>query len=184
MNFVSIKEFFALYSTPTILLATLVGVICLILDKFFSKKIPLAIRNYTPLLLSILFSFAYDMIFVIGKFTFSESAFAMGLVSGSISLIIKSILCKLFSGKGIDFNPTVMIIEQLILGYVANESITKTAVLIAEIIFNEINEEESKQQIAQAIADNSTENHQNEELISLADLIHSSIKNLNEDDNF
>lgn len=182
MNFVSIKDFFALYSTPTILLATLVGVICLLMDKFLDKKIPLSIRNYTPILLSILLSFILDMIFVIGEFRFSESAFAMGLISGSISLVIKSIVTKLITGKGINFNPTVMIIEQLILGYVANESITKTAVLIAEIIFNEINEEETKRQIVEALVNNSKEEHLNEELVSLADLIHSSIKNLNEDD--
>ncbi len=182
MNFVSIKEFFSLYSMPTIVIALLVATLTIITEKFLRKKIPLSLRNYAPVLFSILFSFIFDMIFVARKFTFSESAFAMGLVSGSISLVIKSIALKLFSGKGINFNPAVMIIEQLILGYVANESITKTAVLIAEIIFNEINEEESKRQIVEAIINSSQTEYSSDELVSLADLIHSSIKNLNEDD--
>ena len=122
------------------------------------------------------------MIFVICEFRFSESAFAMGLVSGSISLVIKSIVAKIISGKAINFNPAVMIIEQLILGYVASESITKTAVLISEIIFNEISEEESKQKIVETIKTNAQVEYINDELVSLADLIHSSIKNLNEED--
>jgi len=182
MNFVSIKEFFSLYSMPTIVIALFVATITIIAEKFLSKKIPLALRNYAPILLSILFSFFFDMILVTKEFNFSESAFAMGLVSGSISLVIKSIALKLFSGKGINFNPAVMIIEQLILGYVANESITKTAVLIAEIIFNEISEEDSKRQIVEAIMSSSESEYTSEELVSLADLIHSSIKNLKQDD--
>lgn len=182
MNYVSIKEFFSLYSMPTVILAAIVAVIIIIVDKFPSKKIPLFVRNYTPFLLSILFSLAYDMIFVIGEFKLSESAFAMGLVSGSISLVIKSIVLKIISGKAIRFNPAVMIIEQLILGYVASESITKTAVLISEIILSEISEEESKQKIIETIKTNAQDEYINDELVSLADLIHTSIKNLNEED--
>ncbi len=181
MNIILIKDFFLSYSIVTIVIAGIVSILSILADKFLEEKIPLYIRKYAPFLIAILLSIAYDMIFNIKAFEVNENAFASGLISGSISYVIKSIINKIISGKGVNFDPIVMIIEQLLIGYVSSDSITKTAIVISEIVKREIDDEEVKEQILTALKDNSNSEYLRDELLPLVDLIKSSIENLDEE---
>ena len=134
MDYLFLQDFFLSYSLPTLTVAGIACIVRLIFDKFFSN-LPKIIKSYIPFFSAMIFYFAYDMIFVIKQFFFTKSAFYGGILSGSLSTIFYSTIDKICKGKTISAtNATILLIEGLLNGYVAQDLLTKTALEIEKAL--------------------------------------------------
>ena len=155
MDFYFLKDFFVNYSLPTVIIAFAVAIFSVITNKFLSQKIPSSTRNYLSFLSSIMFYFAYDMIFVKKAFVFSLDAFYAGILSGSLSTIIFTAICRIAQGKTVGFSATCLLIEGIIKGHVEDGALTATA-LALEKLFNQSSDEPIIEQVKQILAVNSS----------------------------
>lgn len=140
MNFVYLKEFLSDYSLPTLIIAGVVALISIIIDKFFTKKLSVGVKNYIPFLLSIFLYIAYDMAFVLTAFAFRVESFYAGVLCGSLSAIIVSIANKIKKGEPIPLSATTLLIERLLQGYLNKESATATALILEKLFDSAENE--------------------------------------------
>ena len=67
------------------------------------------------------------MIFVLKAFTFKEQTLYAGILSGSLSVIITSIINRIKKGKPLTVSQTVLIIEGILNGYVLDKNLSSTA---------------------------------------------------------
>lgn len=155
MDFYFLKDFFVNYSLPTVTIAIAVAVLSVILNKFLTHKMPVSTRNYLSFLLSILLYFAYDMIFVKNAFVFSADAFYAGVLSGSLSTIIFTAICRIAQGKTVGFSATCLLIEGLIKGHVEDGALTATA-LALEKLFTQSSDDNVIEEVKQILAVNSS----------------------------
>ena len=121
-----LKNFLISYSLPTIIIALVVAIVNLLIRVIFKKKLPLALKNYLPFILSIIIYFAFDMISK-GKFIFDLDALYAGILSGSLSTVIYSAIDKISKGKFIGLSATTLLIESLLKGFIDEQSLTATA---------------------------------------------------------
>ena len=175
MNYVYLKEFFANYTLPTCIIAIAVAILTLLYDKFLSDKLPMLVRSYAPFVLSIVFYIAYDMIFVIKAFSFNESAFYAGLLSGSLSAVIVSSIMRIRRGKPLSLSTTALLIESIITGYVREENLTAVAKGIEEILAENLLQPD-QDRLINFIKENSESEFSDEELNGLTQLIINAVK--------
>lgn len=165
-----LKEFLLSYSLPTAIIALIVGIVGFLTERFIKVKIPQFILTYAPFALSVIIYFAYNMIFVVKAFYFNAEVIYAGLLSGSLSVIIKETIKKLISGKRVNLSATALLIEGLISGYVKNGAIANTAVLIESIINKKDDQTKTTEKVFDTLKDNSTDIDE-QDLLSLAALI-------------
>ncbi|MBE5737684.1 MAG: hypothetical protein E7348_04715 [Clostridiales bacterium] len=128
-----LQDILTSYSLPTIIIAIIVCSASLTLNKFFNR-LPKTIKVYIPFLMAIVLYFLYDMIFVINDFTFRSETLYAGIFSGSISAIINSTITKLLQGKPINTNTTILLIEDILRGYIDQKVLSKTASEIENLL--------------------------------------------------
>ncbi len=155
MDFYFLKDFFVNYSLPTVIIAFIVAFFSVLEDKFLSHKITVATRNYIAFLLSIVLYFAYDMIFVKKAFIFGADAFYAGVLSGSLSTIIFTAICRIAQGKTVGFSATCLLIEGLLKGHVDEGALTATA-LALENLFNQSADKDVKDDVKEILSVNSS----------------------------
>lgn len=165
-----LKEFLLSYSLPTVIIALIVGIVGFLTERFIKVKIPQFILTYAPFVISVIIYFAYNMIFVVKAFYFNTEVVYAGLLSGSLSVIIKETIKKLISGKRINLSATALLIEGLINGYVKNDALSSTAVLIEKIINKKDDQTKTTESVFATLKDNSTDIDE-QDLLSLAALI-------------
>lgn len=179
MNFVFLKDFLSEYSLPTLIISGIIAVISLILDKFLAKKLPTGVNNYISFALAILSYFIYDMVFVIRLFSFRTEAFYAGILCGSLSAIIVSVIKKIKKGEPITLSATTLLIEKLLEEYVSRESATATAIVIEEILESKQNENQEQAltvlEIASALKQQDNINLPEEQVYFVAGLIVSAV---------
>ena len=96
MDYLLLQDFLVTYSLPTLIVAVIVSAVSLTLNKFFVNA-PKLLKAYFPFLLAVLLYFLYDMIFVERAILLNKHAFYGGILSGSLSAIISSVLIFNFS---------------------------------------------------------------------------------------
>ncbi len=170
MEYVYLTDFFATYSLPTLIIASIVSIITFIFNKFLSDKLPKSARSYLPFVISIVMYLAYDMIFVCGAFKINVNSIYAGTLCGSMSLIIGGALARIKKGKPLSVSQTVLLIETILTGYVYSENLSSTAKSVEQLI-GEKEEETNADQIADAIKENSTPDIDESEFLRLAKLI-------------
>lgn len=178
MNFVFLKDFLSEYSLPTLIISGVVALISLIIDKFLSNKLSSGVRSYLSFALAIAFYFVYDMIFVITAFSFRTEAFYAGILCGSLSAIIISIINKIKKGEPIPLSATTLLIEKLLSEYVSKESATATALIIEQIIESKQENEEKTltiMEITSALKEKSDNSLSETEYYHIANLIVSAV---------
>lgn len=175
MDYLLLQDFLATYSLPTLIVAVIVSTVSLTLNKFFYNA-PKLLKAYLPFLLAILLHFGYDIIFVQATFTLEKEAFYGGILSGSLSAIISSALNKILNGKSIRGGATILLIEGILDGYIAQNLLTKTAMDI-EVALSLKDGEQKERQVIETISYNCS-SLSNDEVIRLAKLIISAVKQL------
>ena len=176
MDFILLKNFFADYSLPMVIIAIIVGVGCFFADKFLKNKIPQFVLTVAPFVLSIILYFAYDMIFVSKAFVFSSDALIAGLLCGSLSSIVKSAVLRISKGKPLPVSATVLLIENILSGYVTDAY--ATAVSLENLVNEEKALEEQCDNIACIIKENANKTIEEDELTVLTTLIIKAVKTL------
>ena len=176
-----LKEFLLSYSLPTIIIAVAVGFVGFLTEKFINVKIPQFILTYAPFIVAVLLYFAYDMLFLVKAFYLRSESLYAGILSGSLSVIIKETVKKIVSGKPVNLSATTLLIEGLITGYVKNGAITKTAILVENILRERKDEQDDvKFEVATALKNNS-DGLDEQDLLSLASLIITSVATIKTD---
>ncbi len=151
MDYLFIQDFLTTYSLPTLIVAIIVCTVSLTLNKFFDK-LPKLLRAYFPFLLALLLYVVYDMIFVLKFFSFRTESLYAGLVSGSLSAIISSAIKKIAKGKHIDTSTTVMLIESILEGYIAQDTLTSLALDIEKDLSISIEKTLTEEQLVNKIS--------------------------------
>lgn len=151
MDYLFIQDFLTTYSLPTLIVAIIVCTVSLTLNKFFDK-LPKLLKAYFPFLLAVVLYFTYDMLFVIKDFSFRAESFYGGLVSGSVSAIISSTIKKIAKGKHIDTSTTVMLIESILEGYIAQDTLSSLALDIEKDLSISIEKSLTEEQIVNKIS--------------------------------
>ncbi len=170
MEYVYLTDFFATYSLPTLIIALAVSVITFVINKFLANKLSKAVRSYLPFIISILLYIGYDMIFVSKAFSINVNSLYMGVLCGSMSLIIGGALARIKKGKPLSVSQTVLLIESILTGFVQAENLTKTACSVEELIGTD-EENTSTDNIAKTIKENSVDGIDEGEFLRLAKLI-------------
>ena len=170
MNYVYLADFFVSYSLPTVVIAVIVAIASLIINRFVKKKIPPLTSSYFPFMLAVFLYFAFDMIFISKAFTLKEQTFYAGILSGSLSVIIVSIFNRIKKGKPLTVSQTVLIIEGIISGYVKDDLLSSTAKALDEHILSP-ESSVSAQTVAEIIKSNSDERLTDDDYLAIAKLI-------------
>ena len=175
MDYLFLQDFLVSYSLPTLTIAGIVCIVRLILKKFF-EHFPKPIISYIPFVLAIILYYAYQIVFVNEGVCFTKGAFYGGVLSGSLSAIFYSALNKIFKGKPINANATLLLIEGILSDYLAQDILTKTAMQIEKLL--SINDSTLlEQQVVDTLSYNCSE-LSNNDIIHLARLVLSGIKSI------
>jgi len=116
------------------------------------------------------------MIFVSKAFVFSSDALIAGLLCGSLSTIVKSAIFRISKGKPLPVNATVLLIENLISGYVTDAY--ATAVSLESLVDEDKTLEEQCDAIANVIKENANKSIEEDELTVITTLIIQAVKTL------
>ena len=179
MDYILLKDFLARYSLPTLIIAFVCAIASIIIDLCFKQRLPRLVKSYIPFLTAIVLYFAYDMIFVLKAFSFSDASFYAGILSGSLSVLIKKTALKIAQGKNIGISATALLIEGLLSGYVSDGALTETARVLEKILLSEnLDENDAVDQVILTIKEKVEVEKSETELMHLAKLIVSAVKSL------
>lgn len=178
MDYILLEDFFANYSLPVIVIAVIVGVVKLLLEKFCDLKMPKFVCAYMPFLLCIILYSVFDMAFVLKKFAFTAHALYAGLLSGSLSVVICSTLKKIISGKPIITNQTILLIEGLIHGFISDNCISATAVKLEQIFDQDYSDELLTNHVVNTLKENAQPIFSEDDLLHLSLLVTQAVKTL------
>ncbi len=134
MNFFDVNGFISDFGASTIIIGVIVYLLDYFTDKFLSNKIPLVIKNALPLFFGLLLTFCYEVIFITKKFAFTENVFYAGILTYSLSTVIKVFITKLKRGDNITLDVLVLLVEGIIDGYVNDGQKTAVAHTVASIL--------------------------------------------------
>ena len=152
MNYSFLKNFFTAYGLSAVIIAVICSACTMLLSKLLKNKLAVQIKTQLPFLLAIIIQFAYDMIFVIHAFELSESAFAAGILSGSLSVIFNSFILRIKDGEFIGLSATALLIEGIIDGIVPESCIAATAMAVESIIAKQSEEIEKEQLVNEIVS--------------------------------
>ena len=175
MDYLFLQDFLVSYSLPTLAIACITCIVRLLLKKFFCS-LPNLAKSYIPFLLAIILYFGYDMIFVTKSVSFSKGALYGGVLSGSLSVIFYSTITKISKGKPISANTTILLIEGILNGYIAQDLLTKTAVQIEQVLSGD-DSTIFEQQVIDTITYNSSD-LTSADIVHLAKLIIAGVKSI------
>ena len=97
MELLSILEVFDGYSLPIIIISLIISALTLVIEKFFAKKIPIAILSYIPFLLGVGIYLGYFLIFE--STTIKEEVIYQGLLCGALSTVYVVLIENLLRGN-------------------------------------------------------------------------------------
>lgn len=172
MEFTNINNFFSSYSIATITIGLIVTVIvCLI--NYFWKNMPRVLRAYAPVVLAVILNFAYDMIFIKGQFIFTSEALYTGLLSGSLATVFTALTNKIKSGEDFSLDASVILIEEILSGYLVGENKKLAVQTIIDILNEPINKERTQllEEVCAVIKKYSADGFSHTEILAISELI-------------
>ena len=179
MNLILIQDFFADYSISSVIIAIIVGI-----ATYFTSKIKTLSkqRSFLYLLhffLSIALTFVYNLI--LGKQNaLNLQTLSAGIMSGSLSLVIKVLLNKIINGEKLPNDKVSLLIAGLIDGYVKKDAIQVVISFVKGLLCGEESsataEDDAINQIAFNLKQHSFEDYTDGDIFALACLIFASVK--------
>lgn len=183
MDYILLKDFFANYSLPVLIIALFVGIMKFILYKFIPTKTPKALMPYIPFIISILLYLAYDMIFVLKAFSFNSNSLYAGVLSGSLSVVCFSALKKIDSGRPLNVSQTVLLIEGMLHGFMSENLLTQTAIELEKVLEEGCTDQNLSDRVTSTIKNNAYSLFSDDDLMRLALLIIQTVKSLKNNKN-
>lgn len=179
MNLIVLQNFFASYSLPSIIIATICFAMVFLLDRLVKNKAIKRLFYLLPFVIGVILNFVYNLIIGASPI-FDAQVLSAGIVSGSLSIIIKVTINKILSGQKLPQSKRAIVITGLIEGHVKKDSVNLVANLI-EGIFTENPDGTTECEIISKIALTIEENSQSEyDFHALATVIFASVKKLKE----
>lgn len=182
MNLIMLKDFFSEYSAPSVIIAFIISIAKVIIDKSVGSKTVKHILAYSPFILGILFCYLYNVIFL-GVYTFDISIIYAGILGGSLSCAFAVVLNKIIKGESLPTNTALALITGLIDGYVMEDKAEQVVENIYNLFVNTNTDEEQSiiVKITEILNDFSNGLLQPAELLALSAVILSSLKELSKD---
>lgn len=177
MDYILLKEFFADYSLPVLIIALVIGVVKFFVDKFLVKNINRVFLSYAPFILCVVLYIAYDMLFVLKSFALTYQSLYAGLLSGSLSVIFCSMIKKISSGKVIA-SQTVMLIEGILQGVVSDNLLTQTAIELERLLASDFDDNSMRYQLTIALKNSAPEDYTEDQLMHVASLVMQAVKTI------
>ena len=172
-----IAEILSSYGISAVVIAVIVSVICVVIEKTFAKKLKNGIKGYVPFIAGIVITFIYNLIVLDLDLAISEETLCSGLCSGSLGVIIKTAVKKIICGKSIPKSKTSLLIEGIICDYV----VTNLSVAVGKIESIVINESEQNlsQSIKGVLLEHTNDNVSEDEIHNLVSILIESLNTLN-----
>lgn len=183
MDYVLLKDFFANYSLPVLIIALAVGTIKFIVDKFLPVKTPKTILPYLPFIVCTVFYIAYDMIFVLKSFSFTLQSLYAGVLSGSLSVVFCSALKKIDNGKPLNVSQTVLLIEGMLHGFMSENLLSQTAIELEKVLQDNSSDQVLSDKVSLTLKNNAYSLFSDDDIMRLAMLIIQAVKSLKNDKN-
>lgn len=174
MEFIYLKQFFTEYSVSTILVAGIVGLVFILLDKTL-KNVPKIIKSYLPVMLSLGVTLLIEYIKNPNNFDLTESII-LGLLCGSLTLAFISFYKRRKSGDTNRYSILELTLLEILIGFTEME---KAKIIVGELKL--INEEEHSllnQKVEDVLNCHLKENVEAESMLLLKNLIASAILSL------
>ena len=178
MDYILLKDFFTDYSLPVFIIALVVGALKFFADKYLTGKVNKVVLSYLPFLLCVLCYVAFDMIFVLKQFAITYQSLYAGLLCGSFSAIFCSMIKRISSGKAINANQTVMLIEGILQGVISDNLLTQTAIKLEQIISEDFDSPLISERVNDALKGNANSLYSDDDLTHLTALILQAVKSL------
>ena len=177
MEYGYFSEILSSYGISAVVIAVVVSVICIVLEKVFLSKLKNGIKGYVPFIAGIVITFLYNLIFLGVNSAITEETFYSGLCSGSLGVIIKTAVKKIASGKHVKKSQTSLLIEGIICEYVTeNLSVVVTKI---EKTVNESAPETLTEKIEGVLSEHVSENISKDEIVNIASILIDAINSLN-----
>ena len=139
MNLIELKDFFEDYSASTVIIACIIAVITLLLDKKLATNVSAKLLLVLPFLLGVLLTFVWESIYSL-SLNFNQETIVSGLISGSLSCCVSVIIRRKKSGKALPKSKTSLVILGLVENYVKQETLHSVVEHIERTIFCESTE--------------------------------------------
>lgn len=179
MNLIILKEFFANYSLPSIVMAIMIYIIVQASERLTTNKKVKSILGVLPFVLGMLFNLVYNFI-ITNQFSINTQILSAGFMSGWLSLAIKVIIDKIIKGEKLPNDKYALVITGLIEGYVPKDAIISVCRYIEEILDCKENEVDTIGKIAQHLSVNAIDGFSSNDMLALAGLIFASTQQIKE----
>ncbi len=174
MDYLFFEGVLSVYGAHSIIIALLICVFRFVLKRY-AKKINDVTKSYLEIALALLLELGFTLIYFKDISAFSYKSVSSAIISYSTSLIITSVLARIFSGKSINASPRLLAVEGIIKGMVVAERLTEIAGKIAECL---IQTEIDTQLIFNLVKDNLQSPTDNERISAVVDLIITTAKDI------
>lgn len=179
MNLILLKEFFANYSLPSVVMAFIIYLIVRLTDRITTSKKVKSLSSVIPFILGMLLNVIYNLILT-NRLTINTSILSAGFMSGWLSLAIKVIIDKIVKGEKLPDSKFSLVISGLIEGYVPKNAVISVCRYIEELINCQEDEVDTIGKIASHLTINALDGFTSNDMLALAGLIFASTKQIKE----
>ena len=179
MNLILLKEFFANYSLPSVVMAFIIYLCVGLTDRITTSKKVKSLSSVLPFILGMLLNVIYNLILT-NRLTINTSILSAGFMSGWLSLAIKVIIDKIVKGEKLPDSKFSLVISGLIEGYVPKNAIIGVCRYIEELINGQGDEVDTIGKIASHLTKNALDGFSSNDMLALAGLIFASTKQIKE----
>ena len=138
-DFFPLITFLKDYSLSTVVIAVLVAVLKIVLDKYLGKKLPKIVFTLIPFAFAVTLAVAVDMAFYCKAFNLRIDAIYSGLFSASIGVAFCSIINRIKNGQSVSVKTIDLVIEGILEGYVKTDMKALAVSTIVEILTDTTN---------------------------------------------
>lgn len=114
MNLDFIKTFFADYTVQSIIIACVIMVAKILVEKYYKDKIPSFVLTFVPFLTVIILDLIVNMIIVEKAFIITESSIYSAFLSAVLSTILTALARRILKGKDITLDKNQLFLEEIL----------------------------------------------------------------------
>lgn len=177
MDYGYLSSLLSVYGISAVIIGALVATVSFILEKLFCGKLKNGIKAYFPFIAGILFSFIYSVIFFGFKESLKTEILYSGACSGSLGIMIKTMLKQIFKGKTAAKSQTALLIEGIICEHV-DKNLTEAVAAIEKVLAESYYGTTRAENIALILKEYMHKDAEKDELYRLSDLVAKAVETL------
>ncbi|MBE5756291.1 MAG: hypothetical protein E7342_00655 [Clostridiales bacterium] len=173
MDLLSVLEVFKGYSLPIVIISIIIGVLTLIIEKLFVKRVSIAVLSYIPFILGIGIYSIYFLIFESAPF--SIDAIYQGILCGALSTVYVVLIENLLRGS-FSSNLALLTIQNGVKKVVGKENVLESSKRVHALFEEPLEEEILKNEIIAVLKEYSEKS--NEDLAVIASVVIQTVSSL------